>query len=282
MMANNQSLVEIIREQMASEELELPVFPNSVVELQGLLSKPDFTVDQIAEVILKDQTLCSQVLRLANSSFFSGLKEITTIPKAVVRLGTKQVLNCVIMASQRNLYRSKNKIISVYMERLWKHASACALGAKWIAEKTGYREIAQEALLAALLHDIGKLFLLKVLEQINAAGKSEIPLSGALISEILDHMHCKQGFTLLKKWDIPELYCCVARDHHREAFNPDSLILAMVGLVNQATRKLGVGINHDPSIVLATLPETQALGIKEITLAELEILIEDAVLLSSS
>ncbi|MGD9505326.1 MAG: HDOD domain-containing protein [Syntrophobacteraceae bacterium] len=276
-----QSLVEIIQEHLASDEPELPVFSSTVTELQSLLSREDFTIDEISNVLLRDQALCGQVLRLANSSFFAGLKEVTTIPKAIARLGSKQVLICVVMAAQRNLYVSRNKIIAGYMKDLWKHAVACALGAKWIAEKTGFRHLAQEAFLAALLHDIGKLFLLKVLEDIAASGERDITLSDTLIAEILDYMHCKLGFELLRKWNIPEMYCAVARDHHQRELSTDSIVQVMVRLADQTARKIGISMHHDPSIILATLPEANLLGIKEITLAELEILMEDTLSLSA-
>src|SRR4030095_14589506 len=111
-------------------------------------------------------------------------------------------------------------------------AASCAMGTKWLAERLGYRAMAQEAVLAGLLHDIGKLFLLKVLENIHTAGKYNLNLSKPVVSEVLESMHTLQGALLLEQWNLPELYCEVARTHHQEEYDANNAILAMVRLVN--------------------------------------------------
>ena len=55
----------------------------------------------------------------------------------------------------------------------------------------------------------------------------------------------------------------------------------MVRLVDVACKKVGIGLHHDPSIVLATTSEVQALGAKEVVRAELKIMLEDAMTLSN-
>ncbi len=58
-------------------------------------------------------------------------------------------------------------------------------------------------------------------------------------------------------------------------------MLIMVRLVDLACNKNGFGLHHDPTIVLAATSEAQALGTKEVALAELEIKLEDAMALLS-
>ena len=50
-------------------------------------------------------------------------------------------------------------------------------------------------------------------------------------------------------------------------------------LVGIGCKKVGIGLYHDPSLVLATTSEAQALGAKEVVLAESEIMLEDAITL---
>jgi hypothetical protein len=52
--------------------------------------------------------------------------------------------------------------------------------------------------------------------------------------------------------------------------------MAFLDTLDIACQKVGIGLYHDPSIVLATTSEAQALGAKEVVLAELEIMLEDA------
>jgi HD-like signal output (HDOD) protein len=154
------------------------------------------------------------------------------------------------------------------------------MGSKWLAEKSGYRPLAQEAFLAGLLHDIGKLFLLKVLEDIHTSGHYHLNLSKAIVDEVLDSMHAEQGARLLQQWNLPELYCDVARDHHTEDYDPNHTVLTMVRLVNLTCHKLGIGLHHEASLVLAATAEAQTLETSELLLAELEIMLEDAMALA--
>ena len=170
--------------------------------------------------------------------------------------------------------------MAAYMQILWRHSLGCALGTKWFAEKTGYRELAQEGLLAGLLHDIGQLFLLKVLEDVQAS-EPQLSLSKPVIFEVLQHMHVEQGAILMQHWNIPELYGEIVRQHHDETYDTSNALLLMVRLVDMACKKAGIGLHHDPSLVLATTAEAQALGAKEVVLAELEIMLEDAMTLSN-
>ncbi len=272
---NKESLLDIIKEHLTAEKLQLWVFPRIAMEIQELLNKPDYSVDHVAKLILKDQVLSSQILRIANSAFFAGLKKVSTIREAVMRLGTRQLLNCVVMVTQKNFYRAGNEVIAAHMQNLWRHALGCALGTRWFLEKTGYRDLSQEGFLAGLFHDIGKLFLLNIVDKIHGTGRVDIDMSNAFILEILEGMHPDCGHKLLKQWNLPDAYCSIARDHHKEDFDANDMLLVVVRLVNQGCRKMGLGISNDPSLVLAGLPEAHALGVKEVVLAELEIMLED-------
>jgi len=269
------SLVDIIHERVSANALQLPVFHHVALKLMHILSKEDFSIAQVAQMIMEDQALASHVLRMANSSFFGGLSQVTTIRDAIVRLGVRQVTNIVTVVTQSQQYRSKDKTIAAYMPTIWKQALGCALGCKWFAEKIGYKELAQEALLAGLLHDIGQLFLLKVLEDVQAS-EQQLRLSKPVILEVLQHMHVEQGAMLMQHWNIPELYVEIVRQHHDETYDTNNTLLLIVRLVDIACQKVGIGLYHDPSIVLATTSEAQALGAKEVVLAELEIMLEDA------
>jgi HD-like signal output (HDOD) protein len=278
-MPAEQSLVEIIHERVSTETLQLPVFHHVALRLMHILAKEDYSIAQVVQIITEDQALSSHVLRMANSAFFGGLSKITTIRDAIVRLGARQVTQIVTVVTQSQQYRSQDKTMATYMQTLWKHALGCALGTKWFAEKTGYKELAQEGLLAGLLHDIGQLFVLKVLEDVQASDP-RMTLSKPVLVEVLQHMHVEQGTMLMQHWHIPDLYGEIVRQHHAETYDTNNTLLLMVRLVDMACKKVGIGLHHDPAIVLTTTAEAQVLGAKEMVLAELEIMLEDAMTLS--
>lgn len=276
-MADNLSIVDVVTEYLNTRNIEVPVFHAVALKLQQVLAKPDYGIDEISQLIVADPGLASQVLRVANSAFFSGLSKATTIRDAVIRLGAKEVANIAMLATQQENYRSSNPQCNSFMQALWKHALCCAIGTKWLATKTGYASITQEAFLAGLLHDIGKLYLLKVLEELAKEPRFRAAFSPALLTEILNSMHVEQGYHLMQRWNMPDIYCQVVKEHHSEQWQQGNSLLALVRLVNQTCNKLGIGMHPCPSLILYATPEAQVLGIKEILLAELEIVIEDAV-----
>jgi hypothetical protein len=94
------------------------------------------------------------------------------------------------------------------------------------------------------------------------------------LDEILQTAHCELGYRLLLRWHVPEIYCQIARDHHAIDLSGD-LPLTIVRLANEGSRKLGLGLDPDPSLILSATPEASLLKVSEILLAELEVMIED-------
>ena len=275
-MTENRSLVELINEHLAGNRVEVPVFHAVAIKLQQVLHRQNFSIDEVTQLIVADQGLSSQVLRVANSAFYTGLSRVTNIREAIVRLGAQEVANIAMLATQGEVYRSTNPLFQRTMHLLWQHALVCAIAAKWLAGKVGYAAMAQEAFLAGLLHDVGKLFLLKVVEELGASGRLGVQASPALVSEVLNSMHVAQGCALMQRWNLPEIYRDVVRDHHLPDLPTGNTLLAIVRLVNQCANKLNVGMRPDPDLVLFATAEAQFLGAKEIVLAELELVIEDS------
>ena len=160
-MTNTMSLVEILNELLVSEQLQLPVFPPLALEVQKMLACDDADFDEISAKIAGDQVLASQLLRLANSAFFSGLNKVSRIRDSITRLGSRQVTTLILMITQQQQYGSTDEYIHPYIDALWKHAASCAMGSKWLVERLGFSQLAEEAFIAGLVHDIGNLLLLK-------------------------------------------------------------------------------------------------------------------------
>ena len=85
------SLQESIIRALASDQLQLPAFSSVAVKLQQSLHDRSVKVADLEAMIVDDQALASQVLRAANSSLYKGLQHVTTIQKAIIRLGIRQV-----------------------------------------------------------------------------------------------------------------------------------------------------------------------------------------------
>ncbi|MCE1225679.1 MAG: HDOD domain-containing protein [Geobacteraceae bacterium] len=276
-MTTEKPLVRLIQERLEGNLQELPVFHTVAVKLQQLLSSRSFEIDDVIELISEDQSLSGRVLKVANSSYYAGLNKIATIKDAIIRLGAQEIANMAMLASQFEFYNSPNETLNRLMQNLWGHALACAVGAKWLTRKAGYPGMASEAFMGGLMHDIGSLALLKVLDDIQKSKESSVLFSDQLISEIMEAMHEEVGYNLMKAWNFPDFYCDIAKNHHAAEFDQSNILLVSVRLANLACKKLGRSLYPaDSTISIFSAPEAHFLGLKEIALAELEIIIEDA------
>lgn len=275
-----QSLVEIF-EYLATKDIQLPVFDHTAMNIQNEMAKEEPDTRAIEALIIKDQALTSQVLKVANSSFYKGLAEVTTVRGAIVRLGIKEVANIVTLVAHRGYFKAKDPLLRRRMNDLWRHSVACAMGAKWLADKGDYDVPPNEAFFSGLLHDVGKLFIITVLEKLkNTKDLSCLP-SEALIDEILTDLHGKHGYAIMRNWNLPEKYCVIARDHHEEAFDTDNLLLCIVRQADMTCIKAGIGLRTDTELVLSATREAGLLGMSDMDMARLEIHLEDAKLLAA-
>lgn len=275
-MSEPTSLMQAVEEALASGSVQIPVYSSTVSRLQATVDDENADAKQVEQVLGQDPALSAQVLRVANSPFYGGLSKISTIGAAAQRLGLKQVVNIAVLTAQRAAHASSDAVVKALMQRLWQHSVGCAIGAKWIAEHTNSRELANEAFMAGLLHDVGSLMLLRVLE--NLRGKKQgqqIPES--LILEVITALHADQGARLIRHWALPDSYAEVAASHHAMEVDTTDTVGMLVRLADQTCHKIGMSLTPDSSIRLSTLPECNALRVKEIALAELEIAIEDGI-----
>ena len=275
-MLQDKSFIEIINEYQESDEILLPVLDEIALNIQQEVAKDDADINRIERLICNDPSLTSQVLKTANSTFYKGLSKVSTVLNAIIRLGAGEISNIVTFVTQKKNFYSKDPFCRNVMEELWRHSAGCAVGAQWIAKESHSKELAHEAFTAGLLHDIGKLFLIKVVEMINLSEKTAIKPSAELLNEVMKNFHSERGYSLLINWNLPEIYCDIARDHHSEEFDSNDILMAIVRLVNKTCNKLGIGLNKDTSVVLAATPEAHVLGLSELFLAKLEITIEDS------
>ena len=104
--------------------------------------------------------------------------------------------------------------------------------------------------------------------------------SADVVDEIIDSLHCKHGYVLMKNWNLPEKYCLIVRDHHAEDFDGENYLLSVVRLADRACNKVGIGLRPDDQIVLSATREAGLLGFSDVVLAKLEIHLEDVGLLA--
>lgn len=265
-----------IRRLLSNQPIDLPVFHPIAVRLQQLLQRPDFSMAQVVALANEDQSLAGQILKMANSTAYIGRVRTETIKDAVIRLGARQVASLAMAASQAGLHMSKNRVINGFMQSLWLHSHACAMGSRWLARSAGYPQYAEQAYMAGLLHDVGKLYLLKALERLNESGVAQAALEEDLLLEIFDELHVEQGCRLMEHWNMPRVYYNVVANHHDDNFDTSDTVLTVVRLVNKSCRMKGIGLLRDPAIDLETETESAMLQLTQDEIDDLLEVLDDS------
>lgn len=265
-----------IRRLLSIQPIDLPVFHPIALKLMHLLADHDFTIDELTTTANDDQALAGKILDMANSSSYRGRVKVETIKDALIRLGAHHVSNLAMAASQASLHASDCSAVNDVMRELWFHSHACALGCRWVAENTGHRKFSEQAYMAGLLHDVGKLYLLKALDRITRAGVANATLERDLMLDIFSELHVEQGSRLMVHWNMPAVYCNAVARHSGSQFDPDDIILAIVRIVNAATRSNGLSLSTEPDQLIMEHPEATLLRLNEEHLIGLEKVLQDS------
>ena len=252
-----------IRYALCTQPIELPVFNPVALELLQMLAEPYTDVFDVVRTINEDQALAAQVLRMANSPSYMGRNKCETIKNAAIRLGARQITNLAMAASHASLHASENPLVNDVMQDLWLHSHACALGCKSVALNTGQQHFADQAYMAGLLHDIGKLYLLKALERIIQNGELAINLDRELLQNVFSEMHVEFGCRLMDHWNLPDIYREIVANHHAQHFDSSNLLLAIVRMVNFNSRNFHLNVYPTKYSDKEVLPDASPLYMDE-------------------
>jgi HD-like signal output (HDOD) protein len=276
----NTSFLDEVEQVIAAGEITLPVFNPTALRVQQELVKKEPDERVLEQLITGDQSLSSQVLRVANSSFYRGLTKIMTVKAATVRLGMREIGRIALLSASKSQFRSADPEINEVMKKLRQHSVGCALAANWLAKRCKFADLSSHAFFAGLLHDVGKLFIIMVIEQVKKKNTT-LAMTEALFLEALNTLHTRQGYALMQKWDMPEEYSLIVRDHHTLDIDTKNYLLLIVRLADMACNKLGIALTPQPNLNLAATLEAGVFGLTEIDLAELEVTLEDTASLSA-
>jgi response regulator RpfG family c-di-GMP phosphodiesterase len=140
----------------------VPLLPESFVRVTEILKKEDFYQHELIDIVSRDLTLSSEILRVANSAYFGARKKISSLELALNLLGTSSVkkYHYLCRALQTTL-RLPKQLFDV--AELWEHSVSVANIASLMARKFGLSvEERETTFSAALLHDLGKIVLAKM------------------------------------------------------------------------------------------------------------------------
>jgi HD-GYP domain-containing protein (c-di-GMP phosphodiesterase class II) len=235
---------------------DLPTLPHVVSQILEKTRDTDSSLDAIVNLISTDQALVSMILRLVNSAFYGFSRRITTLKQAITLLGFRSVRNVVVNAGVAGIFR-KRTFNNQYRFRLWDHSVGCAVAARVLAQRTGFKA-KEEAFTAGLLHDIGKVVIDQYAPKDSAQVMKRVDsgmTAAAAELEVIGVDHTQVGGWIAERWHLPKTLCWVIQFHH----DPDADAVpgerALVRLVATANALCHIRPSDDPTQLEAAIED---------------------------
>jgi HD-like signal output (HDOD) protein len=194
---------------------ELPALPRTYSALSAALNDPEVSLNRLARIVESDVAISAKVLRLVNSAFFGLMNEIATVKAAVCYLGIEVLKHLVLSVEVFGVFRVPRLIAGFSLEKLQEHAQLTARIAKGLPVP---RYLSDAAIVAALLHDAGKLVLAaKLPEQLARVLRTASHEGKALYAvedELMGFNHAQIGAHLLALWGLPSPIVEAVAYHH--------------------------------------------------------------------
>jgi putative nucleotidyltransferase with HDIG domain len=239
-----------------------------VARLIQELDNPGITVGVLASELSHDQALTAEVLRLANAAALGYGPKSSTISEAVMRLGFRRIKTLVLGASTSSLLMRRLSGYGLTGEELWEHSVACAQMARFVADTVNYPD-SEEAYVAGLLHDVGKLVLDQYVRVDYQAILNLMKRRGLQLwqaeEQLIGMDHGAVGGLLANDWHFPLPLVEAIRCHHWPSFarlQPE--LAAIVNVANVLTPgktkggvALGGGTIHPEALRILKLDESR-------------------------
>ncbi|MCC6933736.1 MAG: HDOD domain-containing protein [Deltaproteobacteria bacterium] len=192
---------------------ELESMPMQAARAFQLASDPKANAADFVKVIEQDEALGSKIIRVANSVYFFRGTKATDIEKAVNNIGLNE-LRCLLTASMlKSLLISKHPL----RKQLWANAIAvgiCCRNLSRTVENVG----SGEAFLAGLVHDIGKLVMLRKLGNLYEKVLARVSFGELTFTqaeeELFETNHIEIGKWVAESWNFPDPVIYAIGKHH--------------------------------------------------------------------
>jgi HD-like signal output (HDOD) protein len=222
--------------------VELPPMPNIILKAREIMEDSGSSLKDLAGVIEHDQAIVARVLALANSAYYGLSGLVSSIQHASILLGQKTLGELITIAASSQLLNKKLKGYRLHPGDLWKHSLAVALGSRIIAEKIN-AEWVEDAFIAGLLHDAGKIILNPYIVEHEKAFKKALgngqPKFIDAEKEILGFDHAEVMSRAIRFWRYPENQSIAIRYHHCPSHSENSELAFVVHLADFAAKKAG-------------------------------------------
>ena len=240
------SQVESFREQAIENMFALPPFPLVFYKILDITENTDGSREELLRALSLDQAVVAKVLHIANSAFYGLQKEVASIDRAVALIGENMVRDVAIYCATNGLVQRPLPRYGLSATQFWEHSVATSLAARCLAARI-IPQIREKALVAGLLHDIGKLAMNGIIDL-----KSEVEIQNRLEQgrpldeiekEIFGIDHCEAGRLFADKWSFPdEIRDAIALHHQPGQAGDHRHLVHLIQIADKISHAFSAGI----------------------------------------
>ena len=202
-----------VQKELDHNRLILPTLPDIALKVREAVNKGDASSQDIANIITTDAVISARLIQVANSPLYSGNTEIKSIQLAVSRLGNNTIRTLVTSLAMRQLFSTKSKVLKVQYEKIWQDSINVASISRALAAFTPHLS-ADEVMLAGLMHQIGKLPILVLVEDL-----PEFKNYPDRLETLLEKAHRPIAKIIMNAWNLPEDLKLVASEYGNINYN---------------------------------------------------------------
>ncbi len=238
-----------IKKVLRLDDNKLPSFPQAVARLLKASKDKTASLADLSKIVETDPGISVKVLEIVNSAMYGLGRKITSLSEAVVFLGLDEINKIAIgMTIFEKMFKTGDAKLFNRLH-FWRHCISVAVLSMEIAREIKYSN-PEEAYIAGLLHDVGKIFL-------DTRGKNnygnfiqELSTSTDLIIEkertLIGLGHDDVGAFFCSRWKLPEKLSLPIKYHHQpfehlDLNNEEMQLISIVSLSNFLCWTQGMG-----------------------------------------
>jgi putative nucleotidyltransferase with HDIG domain len=252
---------------------KLKPMPQVAHKILAICRDPDSGMDDLTNVVSHDAMTTANLLKAANSAFFSRSKPVDSVQQAVVFLGMDEVVDLVLMSNSAQNLKKAQKGYGLGSGDLWRNSVTSALISRMLSQKLG---LANEHLVftGALLKDVGKVVLeqyvadasQKILAQVEKEKCSFQEAEKAIIG--IDH--AELGAMTARVWQFSPEMVEIIKYHHQPAMasraRPETVVVHLSDLL---CTMMGIGAGCDGLAYRIDQQQIESVGLTDRDIQEI-------------
>lgn len=251
-----QDFLDHVKTELDANRLILPTLPDVALKVRDAVAEGDAKAQKLAEMIVTDAALSARLIQVSNSPLYRGTTEVSNIQMAVTRLGNKTIRTLITSLVMQQMFAPTSALLEQYFRQTWEQGINVSSISRALSSLVPHLN-PDEAMLGGLIHQIGKLPILMLVEDI-----PEFRDSPSRLNKLLEKAHPAIGKLIMDSWDFPDELKLVASEYVN--FQRDSGPRAdYVDVVQVAFLQSIVGTDHPACRVdWNTVPSFAKLGLQ--------------------